>query len=123
MITADFNLKGNLWSFKVSGHALFDVIGRDIVCSSVSALTIAIANQLLIDEDELPELIIPEAIDVYTNVGLDYQLPTSEESSIECIGIKDTFANKLLLDTLIEGLQQIEQQYPDNIKVVVESET
>lgn len=122
MITAGFNLKGKLWSFKVSGHALFDVRGRDIVCASVSSLTIAIANQLLIDEDELPELTIPEAIDVYTGGGLDYQLPTTEESSIECIAIKDTFANKLLLDTLIEGLQQIEQQYPDNIKVVVESE-
>lgn len=122
MITAEFNLKGNLWSFKVSGHALFDVRGRDIVCASVSSLTIAIANQLLIDEDELPELTIPEAIDVYTGGSLDYQLPTTEESFIECIAIKDTFANKLLLDTLVEGLEQIEQQYPDNIKVVVDSE-
>lgn len=121
MITADFNLKGNLWSFKVSGHALFDVIGRDIVCASVSALTIAIANQLLIDEDELPELVIPKSINVPIEGRLSY-MPPMEESAIECTAIKDTFANKLLLDTLIEGLQQIEQQYPDNIKVVVESE-
>lgn len=121
MITASFNLKGNRWSFKVSGHALFDVRGRDIVCASVSALTIAIANQLLIDEDKLPELVIPKDIDVYLGGELAYQLP-KEENSIECIAIIDTFANKLLLTTLIEGIQQIEQQYPDNIKVVVESE-
>lgn len=120
MITAEFNLKGNLWSFKVSGHAFFDVIGRDIVCASVSALTIAIANQLLIDESEMPELIIPETLDIVEVEDVVLKLP--EKDTIECIAIKGTFANKLLLSTLIEGLQQIEQQYPDNIKVVVESE-
>lgn len=120
MITADFNLKGNLWSFKVSGHALFDVRGRDIVCASVSALTIAIANQLLIDEDKLPGLIIPKTLGIAEVEEVVLRLP--EKDAIECIAIIDTFANKLLLTTLIEGIQQIEQQYPDNIKVVVESE-
>lgn len=121
MITATFDYTDKVYSFSVVGHAGYAEQGKDIVCASVSALTIAIANQLLIDEDELPELVIPKSINVPIEGSLSY-MPPMEETAIECIAIKDTFANKLLLSTLIEGLQQIEQQYPDNIKVVVESE-
>lgn len=120
MITAKFNLTGNLWSFKVSGHALYDEIGYDIVCAGVSALTIAIGNKLILDESKVPEIIIPESIEVLVSSELSY-LPKETDNSIKCTAIKVTFANKLLLDTLIEGLQDIEELHPDNIKVVVES--
>ncbi len=120
MITAKFNLTGDLWSFKVSGHALYDEIGYDIVCAGVSALTIAIGNKLLVNESKAPKLEVPNDIQVHIGEEISY-LPKIE-NSIECVSIKDTFANKLLLDTLIEGLQDIEELHPDNIKVVVESE-
>lgn len=120
MIIANFNLTGKLWSFKVSGHANYGERGYDIVCAGVSALTIAIGNKLMIDKESLPELIMPESIEVSIGNEISY-LSKQPDNSIEIICIKDTFANNLLLDTLIDSLRDIEELHPENISIVVDA--
>lgn len=45
MIVAEFFEKnGNITGFKVTGHAGYDVKGRDIVCASVSSAVMLTAN-------------------------------------------------------------------------------
>ena len=45
MIVAEFLKKnGNITGFKVSGHAGYDDIGKDIVCASVSSAVMMTAN-------------------------------------------------------------------------------
>ena len=34
-------------SIKISGHAMYDVHGKDIVCSAVSSITITTVNAIL----------------------------------------------------------------------------
>lgn len=100
MIKATFKKSdGYLSCISISGHALHSPIGTDIVCAGVSALFITIVNELS-----------GEIVDVNSNNG-------------QSIIIEPKRKNTILITALIHGLQSIEEQYPDNIKVeVIEDE-
>lgn len=107
MIIANFKEANNRYAFSISGHANYDDIGKDIVCAAVSILATAVVNEVnhfgVMHEND-DEVISFSFIAVQTS-----QSPT------DCHLYR-------LYEMLKENLQEIEQQYPDNIKVVVESE-
>ena len=100
MIKATFKKSdGYVSCISISGHAFHSPIGTDIVCAGVSALFITIVNELS-----------GEIVDVNSNNG-------------QSIIIEPKRKNTILITALIHGLQSIEEQYPDNIKVeVIENE-
>ena len=97
MITVTFHRTGSgeYKGFICRGHAGFDAYGKDIVCASVSVLVINTVNAL--------EEIAKERITVESN---------EEQGIISCkLQNKSNEASKVLLDSLVLGLSQIEKQY------------
>ena len=81
----------------ITGHALYDDFGRDIVCSAVSSIVITTINGILI--------INKDAIKVNTNKGIEIDLLKSDKVTLSLI------ENMMLL------LKDLEKQYPKNIKI------
>ncbi|QAR35257.1 ribosomal-processing cysteine protease Prp [Latilactobacillus curvatus] len=96
MIKATFQMdKSNqITGYRISGHALFSSKGMDIVCAGVSALTIAITNELR------------------NSVNVDH-----DNGFISVSDIQYNIVNTTLTHTLLSGLQSISEQYPDNLTV------
>ncbi len=96
MIKATFQMdKSNqITGYRISGHALFLPKGMDIVCAGVSALTIAITNELR------------------NGVSVDHN-----NGFISVSEIQSSLVNTTLTHTLLSGLQSISEQYPDNLTV------
>ncbi len=67
-------------SIDVSGHALFDQYGKDVVCAGVSSVVIGALNAL--------DILYPSACDQTMLSMMFYQLKTLEESYPENIQIK-----------------------------------
>ncbi len=88
----------NITYINVTGHAEFADYGSDIVCSAVSCLCFTIANQLLSIDDTLD----------ITAVNNDFSFTN----------LSDTHDVQLLLNTLVNGLVQVEDEYSKNIKVM-----
>lgn len=88
----------NITYINVTGHAKYADYGSDIVCSAVSCLCFTIANQLLS---------IDETLDI-TAVNNDFSFTN----------MNDTHDVQLLLNTLVNGLVQVENEYSKNIKVM-----
>lgn len=95
-----FNNK-NIKGFTVEGHALFADYGEDIVCASVSILTIGTINSIM--------RICNEEVKIEQEDGLiKMYLPNTLESSIEA---------QTLVKSMLYNLQDIEEQYPKNVCV------
>ena len=91
-------VKKNNKKICITGHALYDTYGKDIVCASVSSIIYTTVNALF--------KINKESIE-YNDDG----------NTIEIINLrKDEITNKLL-DNMIELLHQLEIDYPKNIKI------
>ena len=90
---------GEYQKFICDGHAGYANHGEDIVCASISVLVINTINSL--------EQITGEKMRVETDEGVGV---------IRCIfanqPLKET--SKALMDSLVLGLSQIEQQYGNN---------
>ncbi|NMM64548.1 ribosomal-processing cysteine protease Prp [Clostridium sp. P21] len=107
MISINFLRKANnLVSMKASGHAGFDEYGKDIVCSAVSALSVAILNGITDVMHFEPAFHIDE--DGFLSI------------SIENLHIEQIEACQVLMETLLLGLQNIEINYGKYINVKVE---
>lgn len=95
MIQAKFKLEEELFlSYQVTGHANYSELGTDIVCSAVSALFITISNMLM----------LRNGVNQIDNL---FVVSENEDA-------------QLLTETLYQGLQQIAEQYPDNLIVIAE---
>ena len=82
----------------VSGHALYDDYGKDIVCSAASSIATTTINGILtLDEG-----------------SLSYQV-NKEGLIIE--NISDNEITQKLLGNMVNLLKQLEEQYPTNIEV------
>jgi len=86
-------------SIIVRGHANYDEHGRDIVCSSVSSIVTTTVNAILVFENDTIKYEVKEGL-----VKIDI---------IDC-GDETT---KKLLDNMIKMLEELERDYPKNIKV------
>lgn len=83
---------------KVTGHAMYDDFGKDIVCAAVSTCLITTVNGLeSIDENYLGVEQKPDEVVVTIN-------ETDEVSS-------------KLINNMIEIFTELESQYPKNIKI------
>ncbi|AEX86055.1 hypothetical protein XO10_08200 [Marinitoga sp. 1135] len=97
MIKVSFNLKKR--EIEIKGHANFDEYGKDIVCSAVSVLTQFIA-----------EIVKSEKVGKYIKKDGYLKINWSKDEMI------DKLANYLYY-----ALISIEESYPDNLKVEVNS--
>ncbi len=87
--------------FKVSGHSGYADRGNDIVCASVSALTIHTAEILVSD------------LDVEAHVEQD------EEGYLSVELMHTSALSEMMIKALIRSLQSIEEEYSDYLKVEV----
>ena len=100
MICVEFSGNSdNITGFEVSGHAVYDEYGRDIVCAAVSALATNTANSIeQFTEDDM-------TVDVDEKTGLLRLTMTSTISD----------SSKLLLKSFKLGIESIEQAYGSEI--------
>ncbi|HCM92415.1 MAG TPA: ribosomal-processing cysteine protease Prp [Lachnospiraceae bacterium] len=93
---------GSYHSFSCMGHAGLEDIGKDIVCAAVSMLVINTANSL----DKLTDNRITATDDKYIQW--------------EFMDIPDE-KGKLLMDSMVMGLKEIEKQYGNNyLRLMIE---
>lgn len=85
----------NIEEISITGHAMYDDFGKDIVCSSVSSIVITTVNAI--------ERIDKESISYTEN---PFSLKVLKSSDI---------TNKLI-DNMISLLKELTEQYPKNIK-------
>jgi|UPI000483A70C uncharacterized protein YsxB (DUF464 family) len=95
MIKAAFYIKDKKYfGFSVSGHAGYDIEGKDIVCSAVSALVINTINSI----EQLTNDYYTKKIDEAGSIKFKLKTPASKES-------------ELLIKALRIGLCDIYEQY------------
>lgn len=88
----------NFSSIVASGHAMYSDNGKDIVCSATSSCIITTVNGII--------KINPSSISI-----------KQEENKIFIEVLKhDDIVNKLL-ENMIEMLEELEEQYPKNIRL------
>ena len=95
--------KGVLESILIKGHANYDIYGKDIVCASVSALTLCTINNISALEDNTIKI-------------------TMNDNEFKIEIIKVTKINTKLLNNMIKYLSQIEEKYFKNIKILYRRE-
>ena len=94
-ITAKDN---NIKKINIKGHAGYDDYGKDIVCSSVSSITITTVNAILMfDKNYLS----------YNEKKDDFEIIINNNNDI---------TNKLI-QNMINLLTELSQDYPKNIKI------
>jgi hypothetical protein len=97
----DINLlkrKGIYQGLTTKGHALFDDYGKDIVCAAASVLVINTINSI--------ETLTSDKINVDV-------VPGDGIINMEFIS-SPTHESRLLMDSLLLGLQSIRKKYGDN---------
>ena len=89
--------EGNTRKIELKGHAGYDDYGKDIVCASASALVLNMAN----------------SVEQFTDDGFDGNV--EEETGHFTFRFTGDISkeSKLLMDSLILGLKNIEEAYGD----------
>lgn len=98
MINVKVNHQDHMINLHISGHANMGEYGSDIVCSAVSCLCFSIANSMLKLDNHLQISAIDNEF-VFTAIPLNHD-------------------NELLINTLVDGLKSIYEQYPQAIKIM-----
>ena len=81
----------------ITGHALYDNYGKDIVCSAVSSIVITTINGILkIDKS---------AIKYENNDGIKIQVIKKDKVTLD------------LIDNMMDLLNELSDKYPKNIKI------
>ncbi|MFC4356025.1 ribosomal-processing cysteine protease Prp [Chryseomicrobium palamuruense] len=107
MIRVVFNRNeaGSIQSFSMSGHAEFDVRGKDLVCAGASAVAFGAVNSLF--ENAKIEPIIDQGKD---GGYLAIEIPPVEDEMTK-------FRIEVILETLRTSLETIEKDYGQYIKI------
>ncbi len=90
-------LKDN--TITISGHALYDDIGKDIVCAAVSATVLTTVNAILSIDN--------------TSIKVD-------EKGFIITKLKDIDVINKLLNNMVNMLKELEKDYKNNIKIIKE---
>ena len=96
--------EGKISGFAVQGHAGYAESGSDIVCAAVSVLTQNTVN----------------SIEEFTEDGFSVDVDEKEGGLYLKMETGYSGKSKLLLDSLILGLQGIEEEYMDYLDVIFE---
>jgi hypothetical protein len=81
----------------ITGHALYDDFGKDIVCASVSSIVITTINSIIRFDDK----------------SIKYDL----NNGIVITIIKETEETKILIENMLCLLEELEKNYKKNIKI------
>lgn len=88
----------NIKKINIKGHAGYDDYGKDIVCSSVSSITITTVNAILMFDKNYIS---------YNEKKDDFEIIINSNNDI---------TNKLI-QNMINLLTELSQDYPKNIKI------
>lgn len=83
----------------ISGHALYDDYGQDIVCAAVSSTVITTINGIQTINDTI-----------------DHQ---QEKDSLTIRVIKEDDITYKLLDSMVNNLEELAKDYKENIKIII----
>lgn len=83
---------------EIKGHAMYDDMGKDIVCAAVSTIVITTINAIIRFDKEAIKY---EEKDGYISIDV----------------LKDTNITNTLILNMIELLKELEKQYKKNIKI------
>ncbi len=82
----------------ITGHALYEDFGKDIICSSVSSIVIATINGIIsIDEDAIKYDL--------SKKGLEIEILKTDNVTLK------------LIDNMMELLTKLSKDYPKNIRI------
>ena len=99
MIKVQISVKdNNIKKINIKGHADYDDYGKDIVCSSVSSITITTVNAILMFDKNYIS---------YNEKKDNFEITINENNDI---------TNKLI-QNMINLLTELSQDYPKNIKI------
>ncbi|WP_101772628.1 ribosomal-processing cysteine protease Prp [Peptostreptococcus faecalis] len=99
-VTFYYNSDYEIERFELKGHANYDDVGYDIVCSAATSNSLAVINSL----DTLQ--------------GVKFKDVKAEEGYICCeVSTDDIKKSQLLLQHLRLALEEISKEYPKNIKL------
>ncbi|MBQ8192933.1 MAG: ribosomal-processing cysteine protease Prp [Bacilli bacterium] len=91
----------NIIRIVITGHALYDDFGKDIVCAAVSSTVITTINACLsIDKDYL---------EYNDREGLNIEIKKNDETLVK------------IINSMISNLNQLEKAYPNNIQIKEEN--
>lgn len=97
---------GALIGYSASGHSGYAETGSDIVCAAVSALTQTMLNGLK-NVLKAPVMFEQDDDGAFIEAILT---PEADEGTIR--------QAQLLLQSLLEGLQAIQREYPRNLRII-----
>ena len=90
--------KNKINTISILGHALYDEYGKDIVCSSVSSIVTTTVNGIY-------------------EIDKDYLSGKEEKDGMIITILKDDDVCNKLIKNMLSLLQELEESYPENIKV------
>ena len=97
MIKVDYKKSKLIDSVKISGHANFAKLGKDIVCSAVSSIVTTTINNIITLDKNAIHYIDKEGYILITN--------------------KDSEMASKLLNNMIRMLKELAKEYPKNIEI------
>lgn len=99
MIKVKLNNDGNyIKEITITGHANYDVYGKDIVCASVSATVLTTINGIMAIDDSI---ILVSFLKDKININVK----------------RNDNVSQILLNNMISCLKEIEKEYPKNMKI------
>ncbi len=99
MIKVKLNNDGNyIKEITITGHANYDIYGKDIVCASVSATVLTTINGIMAIDDSI---ILVSFLKDKVNINV-------KRNDNVC---------QILLNNMISCLKEIEKEYPKNMKI------
>lgn len=99
MIKVQISAKdNNIKKINIKGHAGYDDYGKDIVCSSVSSITITTVNAILM-------------------FNKNYISYNDKQDNFEIIINENNNIVNNLINNMINLLKELSQDYPKNIKI------
>ncbi|TJY41436.1 ribosomal-processing cysteine protease Prp [Cohnella pontilimi] len=102
-VTIERSKQGRIRRFSVTGHAMYDDPGKDIVCAGVSAVTVGAVNAV----EKLTGL-VPKA--EMREGWLTAEAPYSENRTLDGQA-------QLLLEGMIAALESIADEYAKYVKI------
>jgi uncharacterized protein YsxB (DUF464 family) len=107
MITITYQAKGKKHKLSIEGHAEHGEQGKDLVCCAVSTLFYTLAQSLL---SSYEEGMLVKAPSIHDDNG---------NGTIKCVAYPKYEANiSLIWWTITNGFMLLEQNYPENIKII-----
>lgn len=95
-----FKNESDFTGFEVSGHAMFDEYGKDIICAFVSSACLMTANTIT---EVMRIKADASAHDGYMKLQLNDSYQTAQD----------------VLNGLLLHMTELEKEYPKNVKVII----